>query len=183
MPSRKRPPQPFLRSSPPRACRTVSPQRPSEELEAAAEPVSAAGGEPQAVQAARTQKPGLLPALQLPPLTLDAEEQTDGRWQHEHWQPDTPECKLCQAHFHALRRRHHCRALGGVPRNIRTQKRKKIATWSAPIGQCWRVPPSWAACKLSAADTDRFSCQKAARQRPTHAPTCCLHAANSGRIG
>jgi hypothetical protein len=31
--------------------------------------------------------------------------------------------------------------------------RKKLASWSAPIGQCWRVPPSWAACKLSAADT------------------------------
>jgi len=44
--------------------------------------------------------------------------------------------------------------------------RNFLATWSAPIGQCWRVPSSWPACKLSAADTDRFSCQKAARQRP-----------------
>ena len=49
----------------------------------------------------------------MPPLALDAEE-TEGRWQHEHWQPDTPECKLCQARFHALRRRHHCRACGIV---------------------------------------------------------------------
>jgi hypothetical protein len=47
---------------------------------------------------------------------------------------------------------------------VKAEHEKKLAAWSAPIGQCWRVPSSWPACKLSAVDTDRFYCQKAARQ-------------------
>ena len=31
-----------------------------------------------------------------------------------HWQPDRPNCQLCDAGFNLLRRRHHCRACGIV---------------------------------------------------------------------
>ena len=119
------------------ACRHTSPLRPSE-LEVAAEPQTASDG-PQTAQARRTQTTALdangpphehsTPAGHV--MSTDRHSNlvsqdtvsSGYRWyfqdilgvpRHEHWQPDTPECTLCQAHFHALRRRHHCRACGTV---------------------------------------------------------------------
>ena len=66
-------------------------------------PPDAAEPEPRTLQATRTASSA----------SADSAEAGD-RPPHDHWQPDRPQCTLCQAHFHALRRRHHCRACGTV---------------------------------------------------------------------